>query len=404
MVPAGDPAHPPPPPSAPPPPSPPPSPPPPNADPNPASTSSGPGGAVHSAMALSGDAADGDLEKVVYYAVSDISQIWGYHQLRQGESWNGPSGQVRKSALDIVLCYREGQAPSAKMAFNQQLADALPSWFDGYKSNQYFMDGDAITGNGDLLYMQVAYDEVSPGHRISVVVHEYFHVVQKNMCGNTADNNNPHFVMWVWEGGAKLTEELWVDHYRRRGGGYTFSDGGDHIGDQLFGADWGAVANTINKAKNEGFTYTSDIESYDHSTNNYEAEVVAMLYFAHRTSLRRVMLDFVLDKHCDFDAAGGKDAGIAAASGGTWQTMAAFYSDLNGWLATASDPTELKPTDAEVDEVFSNSAICSDVCATANDGVCDAGCLSGSDCTDCGPTAKPAAFPVTLRAPYYGGS
>ena len=31
-----------------------------------------------------------------------------------------------------------------------------------------------------------------------------------------------------------------------------------------------------------------------------------MLYFAHRTSLRRVMLDFVLDKHCDFDAAGGK--------------------------------------------------------------------------------------------------
>ena len=92
-----------------------------------------------------------------------------------------------------------------------------------------------------------------------------------------------------------------------RGGGYTFSDGGDHIGDQLFGADWGAVANTINKAKNEGFTYTSDIESYDHSTNNYEAEVVAMLYFAHRTSLRRVMLDFVLDKHCDFDAAGGKD-------------------------------------------------------------------------------------------------
>ena len=39
-----------------------------------------------------------------------------------------------------------------------------------------------------------------------------------------------------------------------------------------------------------------------------------------------------------------------------------------------------------------------------DDGVCDAGCLSGSDCTDCGPAAKPAAFPVTLRAPYYGGS
>ena len=49
--------------------------------------------------------------------------------------------------------------------------------------------------------------------------------------------------------------------------------------------------------------------------------------------------------------------------------MAAFYSDLNGWLATASEWTELKPTDAEVDEVFSNSAICSDVSDTANDGV-----------------------------------
>ena len=107
---------------------------------------------------------------------------------------------VRKSALDIVLCYREDQAPSAKMAFNQQLADALPSWFDGYKSNQ--SDG-RRRDHGQrrrCSTCKLPTTRCRPGHRISVVVHEYFHVVQKNMCGNTADNNNPHFVMWVWEG------------------------------------------------------------------------------------------------------------------------------------------------------------------------------------------------------------
>ena len=77
-----------------------------------------------------------------------------------------------------------------------------------------------------------------------------------------------------------------------------------------------------------------------------------------------------------------------------------FYADFNAWLATNPSPSSLKPTAAQINEVFSHTTICSDLCATANNGVCDSSCLYGSDCTDCGPTTKPSVFPVTLRAPY----
>ena len=73
------------------------------------------------------------------------------------------------------------------------------------------------------------------------------------------------------------------------------------------------------------------------------------------------------------------------------------YADFNAWLATNPDPATLKPTAAQINEVFSHTTICSDLCATASNGVCDASCLHGSDCSDCGSAPKPAAFPITLR-------
>ena len=54
--------------------------------------------------------------------------------------------------------------------------------------------------------------------------------------------------------------------------------------------------------------------------------------------------------------------------------------------------------DAQVTEVFSNTILCSDFCATASDGVCDASCPHGTDCTDCGGTPKPDVFPISLTA------
>ena len=55
-----------------------------------------------------------------------------------------------------------------------------------------------------------------------------------------------------------------------------------------------------------------------------------------------------------------------------------------------------------------DSFACSDSCALADNGICEDGgynaesnaCAFGSDCSDCGGTPKPAAFPITIRAPY----
>ena len=52
-------------------------------------------------------------------------------------------------------------------------------------------------------YMCLFYDEVSPMHRVSLVFHEYMHVVQQAMCGDTS-NGSELFLMWIWEGAAMV--------------------------------------------------------------------------------------------------------------------------------------------------------------------------------------------------------
>ena len=76
------------------------------------------------------------------------------------------------------------------------------------------------------------------------------------------------------------------------------------------------------------------------------------------------------------------------------------------WLERAWSEETALPKNVPSPSNCSN--LCLDSCKHhVRDGKCDelSGlCSRGTDCTDCGPTAKPAAFPVTLRAPYYGGS
>ena len=233
----------------------------------------------------------------------------------------------------------------------------------------------------------------------------------------------------------------------------------------------------MKKTISDGYTFTTDIENYDHSSMNYQYEATAVLYLIHRTSLKIVLVDYLKTKACDLvnfrsskyppqtqtwtlrllslavaccrfayqynkhhslavkhtlalqprrprlwrsfslpttnsyttdtraqGANGGRDAGFAKAFGNTWGSIAEFYTDLNSWLATATDPTVLEPTDAEISALFSNTEIGSDLCATSNDGTCQATCLHASDSTDCGKESKPTIFPVTPRAAYLGGS
>ena len=78
------------------------------------------------------------------------------------------NGRSTAQALPILLFYRSGQAPANKLAFNAQLASTLPSGYPSDVAEGY----SGINGNGEVFFMRVMYDEVSPDHRLSVVFHE----------------------------------------------------------------------------------------------------------------------------------------------------------------------------------------------------------------------------------------
>ena len=118
------------------------------------------------------------------------------------------------------------------------------------------------------------------------------------------------------------------------------------------------------------------------------------------TSPELVFKTFLTRDKCAPVYAAGKSAAFAAefgaASTGTaWASLQEFYNDFNAFMATLSDPDELKPSADELSALFSNTLLCSDVCETANNGVCDA--------VSTGPTVPTAGWrsppsSVTLRA------
>lgn len=70
------------------------------------------------------------------------------------------------------------------------------------------MSGASVSGDGNDLWMVLEIDpyefEYDSLHRYSVIVHEYFHVYQIALSGDLGEP------IWLWEGGAKVTEELYT--------------------------------------------------------------------------------------------------------------------------------------------------------------------------------------------------
>ena len=313
-------------------------------------------------------------------------------------------GNPSSLALPVLLFYRSTQAPTAKLAFNAPLRATLPSGYPTDVTQGY----SGINGNGQVTFMRVMYDEVSPMHRLSVIFPEYLHVVQINKCGDSKNNQGPAFSLWLWEGAAMATENLYLDYNfisQNDDGSGTTGVVNQYYNDPLFKNEgWSAVKWTINHYLVAGWRMSSAEESYP-ATNNYNAEGAAVVYLCSRTSYKYAKVDFLNNGDCDMTKHGTKDASFATVFGtgssyGTgWTSVADFYAEFNAWLATNPDPATLKPTAAQLKEVFSHATICSDLCATASNGVCDASCLHGSDCSDCGSAPKPAAFPITFRVP-----
>ena len=228
--------------------------------------------------------------------------------------------------------------------------------------------------------------------------------MQLAYCGEPSFNPDPNLdgmLVWLWEGAATAVQYLWVIHNLQSDPEYK---------DFLFGKGTGAydpkgrVQETSEEYSGSGYVFGAANEQYEGVSKNYQAETTAALYLAKRTSPELVFKTFLTQDKCAPVYAAGKSAAFAnefgaASSWGTgWSSLQDFYDDFNGYMATLTDPDDLKPTDAQLAALFSNTLLCSDVCETANNGVCDASCEHGSDCTDCGVVEKPAVFPVTLRA------
>ena len=113
-------------------------------------------------------AADGDLEQMVYYVVSDLSARWGYHGLLQDECCGGTPRE-----LNVFLFYRDGQAPAANLAYNTEHVATLPDKYRSPALEDIDVGSSGINGNGRVNFMRVMYDEMDPMHRLSVIVHEY---------------------------------------------------------------------------------------------------------------------------------------------------------------------------------------------------------------------------------------
>ena len=367
---------------------------------------------IFSAMAKNtASPGDVDLEELVHYAISDISAVWGYHRLVQ------PDGS---EAMPILMFYTHGQATAETLAYNADLVGDLDSrfanaqsWSGGCKESTcgcctteeaISCCSSAVMGGPTVKMMRLMYNENLPIKRPALVVHEYYHVVQLAYC-NEPDSANPF--AWLWEGAATSLQYLWTTHNLVNHSEYA---------DYLFGA--GASASNPDGVKGQvqktiesvagGYIFGTDNELYSGVSSNYDAESTAVLYLAKMTSVELVYKTFLMGV--------GNQGGYYCATfygdptkrdiffesffdeGNTnWSTAQDFYDEFNTYVGTLTDPDDLKPAADDLSALFSNTLLCSDVCETANNGVCDASCKHGSDCTDCGIHFKPDTFPVTLR-------
>lgn len=355
------------------------------------------GTSIFSAMALNtAHPEDADLEHSTYFVLSQMGAAWTYALLKQQATG------VRR--LDVLLIYRQEQAAADDYALNAQLSDNLPSYYDDYKTNEHFMNGSCVCGNGAMQIVQIQYDEVSPMHRVSLVVHEYYHVVQAHYCGDVTYGSNsvraPYFLMWLSEGAATVTEHLYT--YWWFGG----SNGAAHasFSNGLYSA--------LSWVKENSYVYSTALNDYP-GVNNYYAETVAVLQLIQDYNASYVLRTYLTSGKCNLHAAGGNEQGFLAAFP-MYASLQAFYDLLNTnraqWELDSTGPFASAASigDAEVYDLFGHE-MCSDSCATALDGVCDDSCLYGSDCTDCGAavslpvTAAGGAgysFPVTLAPSY----
>ena len=170
---------------------------------------SGSGSYLYSAMRLYEDATgvrnDTDLEQVLHFVISDMGAKWTYREFTN-------------QRFDTVLFYHPDRCPFNRLQYNTALNNALPSRFDGHKQQSWWAGSgqsdvsSCICGYNGVDIMQILYSEDSKMHRVGVVVHEYYHVLQIHYCRTVYDDRT-HFVMWLSEGAATVLQNLYITYW-----------------------------------------------------------------------------------------------------------------------------------------------------------------------------------------------
>jgi len=358
------------------------------------------GGPIWSAMELyskaTGENSYNDLQEIVHFVFSDMGGMWGYREL--------------VPRMDIILFYRPQQAQQDRLKYNSLLQKQLPDRMKTYPLSNPWWAGNAsnmnatscVCPNGDALeYVQILYDEGDAINRVSVVFHEYYHVLQKYYCYEyayiqTNGPPGPYVLMWLLEGSAATLEQLYVTYWLQNHSLYV---------DRLFNSTDGVVV-TMAKAVQDG-TYMFQnrrLESHNGAMENYVASSAAFLYLMYRKGgssyLKYISTDFVLNSTCILTSPTMDDHFKREFE--LWNTLSDFYSDVDGFFTDASmnHVDLLRPSTDSITNLFKHNTLCSDTCDLSRNGVCDQSCIFGSDCTDCGPTAIPSNWPVTLNDVY----
>lgn len=315
-----------------------------------------PGPQIYSALNLS---THGDLVDIVRYVTADLAQ------------WYGPS----LALMDTLLLYRSTTHPA-----NIALADLLPtrlSWAAASLRNGEF-ESSSISGVGDENTVQIImYDAIDPWHRIGVVVHETYHILQIQRCPYSKVTDE---MRWMREGTAAALEQIYARFLSNVSTVYH--------GDDVYPFNDYVVRDMVQTTHTRAMDTSDNLLASDVGCVNYGCYVTAVLYLTSLFSPVLVFDTYLREHDCSqLLVPFGRDS-------------VTFEGELRAWLLGTDYDVNvlLSQVDRAAATLFDpNAKLCADYCDTL-DGtasrspnyVCDADCGPlGADCTDCGPAERP---------------
>ena len=135
------------------------------------------------------------------------------------ESWRTEFGVILATMQEVAPispCIHELRKDPAKSPMKiYAWSSAVDSPFEDERPG---MEGVSVSGDGTDTWMilEIAADEFENDslHRYSAVAHEYWHVYQRAAWVGSSPPKGDTWPIWMWEGGAKVFEELYVsEHY-----------------------------------------------------------------------------------------------------------------------------------------------------------------------------------------------